>query len=159
MKLFFKIIFGLIVLILLYFAFSLFNQPKYVEIPIGPEALSKSDIITLKNKGFLSDSEKVVLFYSLKNIKETGCLLTDKKILSYDPGQNLLTAESAPFDSIQNITMQPSTNIFKYSSIDILRVDSTKFSLVIVHTSKCDDKFYNMLTKKWKQHRSNKESK
>lgn len=153
MKLVLKVVFVCIIIFLGFGVIGLFMQHKYTMVPIGPSALSKYEVNTLQKKGFITNFGDIVLFYSLKDIKESGCLLTNNRVISYDPGQDVSNCESAPYDSILEVKHNPSSSFANYGTINVVRIDSTKFTLVISPASNADEKFFNMLMKKWKQHR------
>jgi len=151
MKTILKVSIAIVLIGMIVFVVSILFEPKYESIPVGPDALSSNDIEVLKKFGFISDSEKVVLFYSTKRIDKSGCLITNKRVTSYDPGQRFENAESVRLDSILDVKLLPSLSIAKYSRINVTRKDSTTFTIVVGAASYSDQKFFNMLNKEWKQ--------
>jgi hypothetical protein len=114
---------------------------------LTPESISPKNLTLLKEKGEITDSETIVYAYSKNQLKTSGTILTNKKIIVYSKEKN----EQENLENIFDLSLSHGPTEDKQSTITIYRKDDSRFSFEFPGGLDIDERFFSTLRDLWRK--------
>ena len=124
------------------------------------DRLAAPDVQFLHQKKIVSDSEKILYFYSagVFSIKEDGSVLTDQRIISYTqvPETDDILAKFARYADIEDIRIDRSQFGLDDTRVTVVTKNGPEFDLLLPTDGKGDALFVDQLMRLWQSEKLKK---
>ena len=123
---------------------------------VAGDQLTDAQIAALEDAGYVEAGEAIRFFYSAgaTSILQDGNLFTDLRIVSYEDTYDATSHQSAPFEEVVALRVEPSPAGEPVTWVYPVRESGEVFALIVGTEGSGDQRFIDEMTNRWRTVRS-----